>query len=67
MVVGTDEVKSSSKHLFVQRQYQQYKEKVRNIFKVNTKDIRTTPLMWRRSAVFIYNFEHILHLFLVFL
>ena len=45
MVVGTDEVKSSSKHLFVQRQQQQYKEKVRNIFKVNNKDIRTTPLM----------------------
>ena len=31
------------------------------MFKVNNKDIRTTPL--RRSGVFIVNFEHISQLF----
>ena len=38
-----------------------------NMFKVNNKDIRTTSLTWRRSAVFIVNFKHVSHLFLVFL
>ena len=37
------------------------------MFKVNNKDTRTTPLAWRRSDVFIVNFEHISHLVLVFL
>ena len=36
-----------------------------NMFKVNNKDTSTTS--WRRSGVFILNFEHISHLFLVFL
>ena len=41
--------------------------------KVNNKDTRATPewrqkrLEWRRSGVFIVNFEHISHLILVFL
>ena len=35
------------------------------MFKVNNKDIRTTP--WRRSGIFIANFEHISDLLLVFL
>ena len=34
------------------------------MFKVNNKDIRTTP---RRTSVFIVNFEHISHLVLAFL
>ena len=34
------------------------------MFKVNNKDTRTTP---HRSGVFIFNFEHISHLALVFL
>ena len=38
------------------------------MFKVNKKDTRTTERrQWRRSGVFIVNFEHILHLVLVFL
>ena len=38
------------------------------LFKVNNKDTRTTPIcQWRRSFVFIINFEHISHLVLVFL
>ena len=38
-------------------------------FKVNNKDTRTTCRsgMTRRSVIFIVNFEHILHLILVFL
>ena len=35
------------------------------MFKVNNKDTKTTQ--WRRSGVFIVNFEHISHLVLVFL
>ena len=35
------------------------------MFKVNNKDIKTTP--WHRSDVFIVNFEHISHLVLEFL
>ena len=35
-----------------------------NMFKVNNKDTRRH---WRRSGLFIVNFEHILHLVLVFL
>ena len=44
--------------------------------KVNNKDTRTTPKLpikiperrhWRRSGVFIVNFEHISHLVLVLL
>ena len=35
------------------------------LFKVNDKNTRTTP--WRRSGIFIVNFEHISHLVLVFL
>ena len=35
------------------------------MFKVNIKDTRTT--LWCRSGVFIVNFEHFLHLALVFL
>ena len=34
------------------------------MFKVNNKD--TERRHWRRSGVFIVNFEHILHLVLVF-
>ena len=34
------------------------------MFKVTSKDART---IWRRFCVFIVNFEHILHLVLVFL
>ena len=39
------------------------------MFKVNNKDTRTIPFcaVWRRSGVFIVNFEHILRLVLVFL
>ena len=39
------------------------------MFKVNNKDTRTIPFgaIWRRSGVFIVNFEHILRLVLVFL
>ena len=36
------------------------------MFKVNNKDTKTT-CYWRRSNVFIVNFEHISHLALVFL
>ena len=36
------------------------------MFKVNNKDTRTTP-KWRRSGVFIVNFQHISHLVLVLL
>ena len=49
-----------------------------NMFKVNNRDSRTTPILdrkwmkdthtikdWRCSGVFIVNFEHILHLVLV--
>ena len=36
-------------------------ERVRNMFEANNKDT------WRRSGVFIDNFEHISHLLLVFL
>ena len=35
------------------------------MFKVNNKDTKMTP--WRRSGVFIVNYEHISHLVLVFL
>ena len=35
------------------------------MFKVNSKD--TKRRHWRRSGVFIVNFEHITHLALVFL
>ena len=35
------------------------------MFKVNNEETRTTP--GRRSGFFIVNFEHIPHLFLVFL
>ena len=35
------------------------------MFKVNNKDIDIDQ--WRRSGVFIVNFEHIAHLALVFL
>ena len=50
-------------------------ERRQNMLKVNNKDTRTTPLsllltlniFWCRSGVFIANFEHILHLALVFL
>ena len=36
--------------------------------KVNRKDIRTTSWrQWRRSDVFIVNFEHISHFFLLFI
>ena len=43
--------------------------RVWNMFKVNNKDIRTTPLQYRRSDVFIVNSEHIsvLALFLLLL
>ena len=34
------------------------------MFRFNNEDARTTPL--RRSGVFVVNFEHILHLILVF-
>ena len=34
------------------------------MLKVNDKGTRTTP--WRRSGVFIVNFEHFSHLVLVF-
>ena len=40
------------------------------LLKVNNNDTRTTPmasLWWRRSGIFIVNFEHIPHLVLVFL
>ena len=45
------------------------------MFKVNNKDTRTTQGLhktfrgttWRRSGVFIVNFEHISHLVLLFL
>ena len=40
------------------------------MFKVNNKDTRMTPMAKRhscRSGVFIVNFEHISHFFLVFL
>ena len=35
------------------------------MFKVNNKDTRKTP--WRRSGLFIVNFEYISHFVLVFL
>ena len=37
------------------------------MFTVNNKDTRTTPRHWRRSSVFIANFEYISYLVLVFL
>ena len=37
------------------------------MFRFNNKDIRMTQLTWRRSAVFIVNFEHISHLILFLL
>ena len=37
------------------------------MFKVNNKDIRTTPRQWRRPGVFIVNFEHVLYFALEFL
>ena len=38
------------------------------MLRVNNKDTRMTPLAsWRRSGVFVVNFEHILHLVLIFL
>ena len=38
------------------------------MFKVNNKDTRTTPMhKQRRFGVFIANFEHTLHLVLIFL
>ena len=38
------------------------------MFKVNNKDTRTTPMHKEfRFAVFIANFEHTLHLVLIFL
>ena len=40
-------------------------ETVRNIFKVNSADTRTTPAA--RSSVFIVNFEHVSHLVQLFL
>ena len=39
-------------------------ERVRNMFEANNKD---TWRPWRRSGVFIDNFEHISHLLLVLL
>ena len=44
-----------------------HQDTVWNMLKVNNKGIRTTSLTWRRIAVLIVNFEHISHLFLVFL
>ena len=41
--------------------------RVWNMFKVNNKDIRTTPLQYRRSDVFILNSEHISNLVLFLL
>ena len=43
------------------------KKKMRNMFKVNDKDTTLKRRYWRRSGVFIVNFEHISHLVLVFL
>ena len=40
---------------------------MRNMFKVNDKDTTLKRRYWRRSGVFIVNFEHISHLVLVFL
>ena len=37
------------------------------MFKGNNKDTRTTPERWRRSGVFIVNYEHIFYLLLLFL
>ena len=40
------------------------------MFKINNKDTRTMPMasFWSRSGIFIVtNFEHFLHLVLVFL
>ena len=37
------------------------------MFKIKDKDTRTTRRQLRRSGVFFANFEHISHLFLVFL
>ena len=37
------------------------------MFKVNNKVVLVSLLLRRRSGVFIVNFEHILHLFIVFL
>ena len=39
------------------------------MFKVNNKDTKTTLAIghWRRSGIFIVNFEHISHLALAFL
>ena len=37
------------------------------MFKVGNKDKRTTLVTERRSGIFIVNFEHISHIFLVFL
>ena len=41
--------------------------RVWNMFKVNNKDIRTTPLQYSRSDVFIVNSEHISDLALLLL
>ena len=40
------------------------RKKERNMFKVNNRNTRTTSC---RSGVFVVNFEHISHIFLVFL
>ena len=37
------------------------------LLKVNNRNIRTSTSQWRRSDIFIDNFEHISHLVLVFL
>ena len=50
----------SSWYLLVHTQQWKQRNNVWNKFKVNNKDIRTT------SGVFIANFEHILHIALVF-
>ena len=55
----------SQQNLPVQSQQHKLWKKVRSLFKFNKKDIRTSN--WRRSGVFIINFEHISQLLLVFL
>ena len=54
-----------SKHLLVQIQQQKHYKKVWNMFRGNSKEINTTSMT--SSGVFIINFKHISHLFLVFL
>ena len=51
-----------SSHLFVLSQQSKHQKKAWNMFKAAIK----TPER-RQSGVFIVNFEHILHLFLVFM